>query len=325
MHTTTTPPASSSVPVTHPLLVELRERRKQFSMRLLEVVEEARHIKEHVNPTVLALYEQHFRHLEIALQRKTLASAELTRREELFRLKLERGEKLSAKMIEVVNTMVDREFARVHKRLREAFDMDGHEREREAKRRVKNAESEGEVVRMYREVVKRLHPDVSQQTAAPQQAPQAQQHGSDFDKFWHNAQEAYKTRNASQLKTIYELVCLTEERQDFHDMESAEVYLRNEISRLARRLKSEEDKLRNVKTSEPYTLKDCIQEQQWRDEETKRFEQELAAKERDIERAKTFLQSINAGSWHDAPASKDHEDGRLFNDDFLENTYFSNR
>ncbi len=322
--TTTPPPAPASVPVTHPLLVELREQRKRLSARLLETVEEARHIKEHVNPAVLALYEQYFRHLEIALQRKTLESAELTRREELFRLKLERGEKLSAKMIEVVNTMVDREFARVRKRLREAFDMSGQEREREAKRRIRNAESEGEVARMYREVVKRLHPDVAHHIAA-EQPPEAQQHGSDFDKFWHKAQEAYKTRNTSQLRTIYELLCLTEERQDFRDMESAEVYLRNEISRLARRLQSEEDKLRNVKTSEPYTLKDCIQQQQWRDEETKRLEQELAAKERDIERAKTFLQSINADSWQNTPASKDHEDGRLFNDDFLENTYFSNR
>ncbi len=312
---------------THPLIAELRQRRKQLSEQLLVVTEEARHIRDTINPSILDMYDKHFRAAEIALQRKTLEAAEVGRREELFRIKLERGEKLTERMIEVVNTMVDREFARIHKRLREVFDMKKNEQEKSAHKRIKQAEEEGEVARMYREVVKKLHPDVAsasdsssstvQDLGSRNQAPNA-----DFEKFWQNAQEAYKTKNDRQMRSIYEIVCLTEEKDDFTDILSAEEYLRGEISRLARRVHSEETKLKNMKTSEPYTLRDNIKNGQWREQETNRLAENLTQKERDIARSKAFLESISAGQWSQQEKSTK---AQFFNDDFMENTYFSAR
>lgn len=322
----------------HPLLAELRARRKQLSERLLDIVEQARHIKEDINPPIIAEYDRLFRALEITLQRKALEAAEIGRREELFRLKLERGEKLTETMIERVHGIVDREFARVNKRLREAFDMDAHERERSARKRAQKAESEGEVARMYRSIVKKLHPDLHtteaiQQTTQPtvpnnitsSNTTPSNEATAEFDRHWQAAQDAYKQRNTQQLRSIYELVCLTEEQQNFTDVPSAEEYLRAEIARLARRVHSEETKLKNLTSAEPYTLKDLIHTAVWQAEERTRLETDIAAKERDIARSQAFLASIYANDWRATPASQEHQRSELFNDDFMENTYFHNR
>jgi hypothetical protein len=120
----------------HPVVAELRKRRTHLVERLGERMREVHRIKETVLPPLFAEYDKHFRTLEIELQQVTLAASELGRREELFRLKLERGEVLSAKMIEVVNTIVDREFARVRKRFYEAFEQTPEEREQETTRNI---------------------------------------------------------------------------------------------------------------------------------------------------------------------------------------------
>jgi hypothetical protein len=314
----------------HPLIAELRARRKQLSERLLWLVEEAQRIKESVNPPIVAEYDRLFRELEIVLQRKALEAAEIGRREELLRLKLERGEKLSPKMIALVHGMVDREFARVRRRIDEAFNMDKQGRERAARKRARQAESDSEVARMYRSIVKKLHPDVQYpNTLLPDNASQhssaPQDKRTDFEKHWQAAQEAYHHRNTQKLRSIYELVCLTEEQQDFTDVPSAEEYLRAEIARLTRRVHSEETKLKNLTNAEPYTLRDCIGDAAWQDQERVRLEQEIAVKERDIERSKAFLASIHAEDWQAIRASDVHQHSEIFNDDFMENTYFGHR
>jgi hypothetical protein len=315
---------------THPRIAELRARRKQLAERLLDVVEEARHIKEHINPALVHAYDANFRTLEITLQQKTLQAAEIGRREELFRLKIERGEKLNDKLIAFVHGVVDREFARVHKRLREAFDMDSKERERAARKRMKLAEDEGEVARMYRSIVKKLHPDL--QTPQTAQAPSSQSpsNQASSSQYWQTVQDAYKNGNVQQLRTMYEIVCMADEQGDFTELASAEEYLRAEITRLARRVHSEETKLKNLQTSEPYTLKDNIDSEAWRAQETKRLEHDIAERERDIERSAAFLASVNAGDWEQGVDGRSNADKRaeraeLFNDDFMENTYFGSR
>jgi hypothetical protein len=142
----------------HPRIVELRARRAACATRLAEILTEMQHIKNQVLPRLLDDYDTHFRTLEITLQKATLHAAELGRREELFRLKLERGEQLTERMIEVVNTIVDREFARVKKRIRETFDMTAQEREREATDRAERHNT-GDFAKLYRAIVKKLHPD----------------------------------------------------------------------------------------------------------------------------------------------------------------------
>jgi hypothetical protein len=373
----------SALPLSHhPVLQELRARRKELAQRLAALLEEARVIMEVVNPPILDTYDTLFRAAQIQLQKLTVEAAEVRRREELFRLKLERGEKLTPETIKLVHGIVDREFARIRRTVAEALDdaAKGKEQQQAYKRtksnrkqyggsrtdsqidNAENTERTQELVRIYRAVVKKLHPDThtynsarasEHNTVAHLAADQYRYHKElseqqstlppEFDKFWHQVQEAYKEGNIKRLQSIYDIVCLTEEEQvsDTLDTHSAEEYLRAEIGRLARRVHAEETKLKNLQTAEPYILKDVIHDECWQQQERERLAHDTALKKQDIMRSRAFLDSIHAGldSIHagqgtDRPvfppndnlsSSDDVADEKNFQTDFMENTYFSQR
>lgn len=304
--------------LSHPQITKLREQRKELLRRLTDVVGELQHLKDHILPDLVNEYDRHFRVLEIALQKKTLETAELTRREELFYIKLSRGEKLTPKMIEVVNTMVDREFERVKKRLRETFDMTDEEREQAANKRME-AHNESEFASMYRSIVKKLHPDASAESAT-------------FEKYWHSAQEAYQSRNMRELQTIHDMICEAEEddtfaNTPFANVSSAEKYLEGEILRLESRLRNEERRLREIVNNPPYTLRELMKSPTWIESECNNIKAQIAAKDRDGKRAQAFLASIHVDSaaWGNAEKPQDIKAQEEFANDFMQNTYFNNR
>lgn len=303
--------------LSHPHITELRERRKNVLRRLTEVVAEFQHLKDHILPDLVNEYDRHFRTLEIALQKKTLETAELTRREELFYIKLSRGEKLTPKMIEVVNAIVDREFERVKKRLRETLDMTNEEREREASKRMEK-HNDSEFASLYRSIVKKLHPDTAE--------------GTPFEQYWQPAQNAYHTRNMRELQAIHDVVCLAEEEDNFAstlfaNVSSAEEYLEEEIARLESRLRNEERRLRDIVNNPPYTLRELMKSPTWVEHECHDIETKIAAKDRDGKRAQAFLASINADStaWDNADKPQEIKAQEEFANDFMHNTYFNNR
>lgn len=314
--------------LSHPRIAELRQRRKALLQRLTEVVSELQHLKDAVLPELLAEYDTHFRALEIQLQQQTLLTAEITRREELFRIKLGRGEKLSSAMISVVNTIVDREFERIKKRFRESFTMTSKEREKEATERMEK-HNDSEFVGLYRSIVKKLHPDAAAEElphsdVAPNQFPKSDA----FEKFWYSAQDAYKSRNMRELQAIYDIVCLAEELEDFATLLSAEEHLEAEILRLESRLRNEQRRLREIVNNPPYSLRELMKSPTWIEKERLNLERQIADKERNFERARAFLASLNAldlTDWHNAEKNSPTAAQEEFTNDFMENTYFNNR
>lgn len=331
--------------LSHPHITELREKRRGLLQRLAEVVREIQDLKDHILPDLLSEYDRHFRDLEIALQQKTLFTSEIVRREELFRLKLGRGEKLTEEMIRAVNTIVDKEFERVKKRFREAFSMTKEEREEAAIRKA-TQHNDSEYARLYRSIVKKLHPDARTQSAENELSDDAsvQKNYSDnnpndsFGKFWQSAQDAYKSRNMRELQAIYDIVCQMEEREDFPTISSAEEYLEQEILRLESRLRNEERRLHEIVNYPPYTLRELMKSRTWLESERQSFQAKIAEKEREYERAKAFLLALNAfdkssvaephAAGHNAEniePSAEAADQEAFTNDFMANTYFNNR
>ncbi|MFN9952300.1 MAG: hypothetical protein ACK55I_04305, partial [bacterium] len=78
-------------------------------------------------------------------------------------------------------------------RIREAFYMDVDQRERAAKAREEHAQ-DGELVKMYRSLAKQLHPDAGQGDSAESVA------------IWHRVQQAYTSRNVSQMKSLLSML-----------------------------------------------------------------------------------------------------------------------
>ena len=304
---------------THPHIAELRNRRKALLERLSGLVGELQELKDKVLPGLLTEYDRHFRALEIALQQQTLQTSEIMRREELFRIKLGRGEKLSEAMITTVNTIVDREFERVKKRFRESFGMSKEEREESATQRSER-HNESEFASLYRSIVKKLHPDAAE--LSPQQT------GAAFEQFWHSTQEAYKQRNMRELQAIHDVVCMTDESEKFTTLNSTEEYLEAEIMRLESRLRNEERRLREITQNPPYTVRELMKSRTWIESESNAIKAKIAEKERDFKRAKEFLVSLNAdkpSSWSSVEAPSDAAKQEEFANGFMENTYFNNR
>lgn len=305
--------------LSHPHIMELRERRKNLLRRLRDIVSELQLLKDEVLPDLVNEYDRHFRMVEMALQKKTLETAELTRREELFYIKLSRGEKLTPKMIEVVNAMVDREFERVKQRLRQTFDMTDEEHEAAANKRIEK-HNDSEFASLYRSIVKKLHPDA----ATPESTP--------FQQYWQSAQNAYQNRNMRELQAIHDMVCLAEGHDDFASasfasVQSVEEYLEEEIARLESRLRNEERCLRDIVNNPPYTLRELMKSATWVEHERKNIEAQIAAKDRDSKRAQAFLASIHADpeAWKQAEKPQELKVQEEFANDFMENTYFNNR
>lgn len=291
-------------------------------------MQEIRRVQDEALPAIMQECDKHFRTLEIELQKASLNAAELTRREELFRTKLERGEKLTPQMIAVVNAIVEKEFARMRRRFQEAFGMTNEERETAAKARNHAASvNEQEITKMYRAIVKKLHPD--KQTAHTHTPQTSFREASRlFEQFWHTTQNAYEHKNQRDLQTIYDLVCAGSE-SEFSEANvdgtfQHQEYLKAEIIRLEARLRVEERKLRDITTSEPYTLQDLLKSPTWCASEQQRLRNDIHEKQREAERSRAFLASLHADMPLPAPSpEKQHE--QAFHNDFMENTYFSSR
>jgi hypothetical protein len=318
--------ATSAFLAAHPRITELRERRAACIEHLRSVLLELQHLKNHELPHLLDEYDTHFHSLEIALQTITLTAAESGRREELFRIKLERGEILTERMIEVVNTIVDREFARVKKRLHESFSMTAEEREREANDRAERHNA-SDFVKLYRAIVKKLHPDAADTSVESTSPPSSQTH---FEQFWQTAQDAYAAKNAQQLQSVYDIVCLADDRADeHHGALPTEEYLTKEINRLEHRLRSEQRRVRDIVQNPPYTLREQMKSQTWLEAKRAKLETQIAEKKREAQRSQDFLISIHAHQhdvgWKLSEQSEAAKEQESFTNDFMESTYFSRR
>ncbi|MBK7034448.1 MAG: hypothetical protein IPH49_14570 [Ignavibacteria bacterium] len=146
-----------TLPQIHPEIEEIRSQYQTVRSDLRAAVEEWHRLSNEVRPRLNATYQHYFGELERELQFKALEGAELFRRVELLSIKIARGERLTPEIIDLVNQVVDKEYAKFNRRLREAFDMDVQQRERAAQQRVDIHDDE-ELVMMYRTLVKNSTP-----------------------------------------------------------------------------------------------------------------------------------------------------------------------
>lgn len=297
----------------HPEVEDCR-RQVDATLRLCrEVLAELTHIREVENPAILRSYDGLFRTLQIDIQRATLEEAELARREELFRLKLERGETLTPKAIEIVNKIVDNEFSKLRRRLADAFDKDARQRNAEKKEQLEEAEAR-EFPSLYRTIAKEIHPDACGDFDAEKRA------------LWEATQQAYASKDVRRLKTIAEIIKSMTPPPETHSGTLAE--LQQTLSKAQARLQDERNTLDKLKQCEPYTLKGLIADHSWVLAHTDELQQELAAIRSKIDQHIQFLSSLqawNPTSWAGRTKNDAEKKHETFVNDFFSATYFGDR
>ena len=299
-----------TTPVLHPEIELLKTRFHEARNALRDAIEQWNVLSNEVRPRLNATYDRYFGELERELQFASLASAELFRRVELLSIKVARGEKLSTEIIDLINQVVDKEYARFKRRLHEAFNMDSEQRERSAQLRV-DAHDDEELVKMYRTLVKKLHPD-----AAGEDAP-----GTEA---WHRVQNAYRDRNVSQLRSLLDFFGVgdtsdLETRTWDHDRWTSEV------QSMERRLQVEQRKLARLKGEEPFAIEGALTDEVWREQHIATLQASIQTKLKEIDVNNEHYRELTGGRVPLGSDTLKSTEEQGFEEDFMKNTYFGQR
>ena len=179
-------------------LVSLRIRLSHCRETLLNLLDYWHYMQSVVQPRIMFMYESIFGDIEYEMQNKSRIAAELERRVELLSLKVRRGETLNEKTIEFINMVVTREFEKNS----EDYDYTKNNYYQINNYNHKNNRNNGytnyynkakkewdlnfEAPRIYRMIVKKLHPDIAGESET-------------FKKYWDNVQDAYKNNDIDRL------------------------------------------------------------------------------------------------------------------------------
>lgn len=180
------------------------------------------------------------------------AALRLKRKIELIQAKKNRQEKV---IISAIEETLDTEFAEYQKQLNEQIDKMNDALKR-SKAEVLSDEDNKKLKKLYRKIVKALHPDINPDVSETQ-----------VDLF-DNAVQAYKNGDLGTLRIIGEMVGnspLPEQHKD------AMTQLVEERERLQGLLKSIRESIDNIKSEYPYTMKDILEDT----EKTEKKKQEL--------------------------------------------------
>ena len=184
-------------------------------------------------------------------------SLRLKRKIELIQAKKNRQEKV---IISAIEETLDTEFAEYQKQLDEQINKMNDALKR-SKAEVLTDEESKELKKLYRKIVKALHPDINPDVSETQV------------NLFVNAVQAYKNGDLNTLRIIGEMVGnspLPEQHKD------ALTQLNEEKERLQHLLKAIRDSVEQIKSEYPYTMKEIIEDEEQTEQKKKEFENILS-------------------------------------------------
>ncbi|CAN5460567.1 hypothetical protein BH10BAC6_BH10BAC6_05570 [soil metagenome] len=303
--------ADSLKPLLHPDVARLRTQCEELRRQLRLTAEEWHEMSTTRRRELTATYDLHFGSRERELQRTAIEAAEIHRRVELLNTKFARGEKITQEVIDRVNLIVDKEFERFHKRLREAFDMSRAERDRDMAARGDQA-ADGELTTLYRTLVKKLHPDVNQTTE--------EQHAA-----WQRVQDAYQQRNVSQLRSLIAML----EADDASIALDASITNVEELTAIVTTLENrcdvERRKLERLRSEEPFCIAEQLTNNEWLAAHGAELDAGITDKRREISESQEFYRTLTGGTAAPGTNVLKTKDDQTFDSDFMDTTYFGQR
>lgn len=184
-------------------------------------------------------------------------SLRLKRKIELIQAKKNRQEKV---IISAIEETLDSEFAEYQKQLNEQIDKMNDALKR-SKAEVLSDEDNKKLKKLYRKIVKALHPDINPDVSQAQV------------QLFDNAVSAYKNGDLGTLRIIGEMVGnspLPEQHKD------ALTQLNEEKERLQNLLKAIRDSIEQIKSEYPYTMKEIIEDEEQTEQKKKELENILS-------------------------------------------------
>lgn len=253
----------------HPGIADLEERVKDCKTQLLSILEEWHYLKDEVEPRLLFTYDSLFGDLESELHDKSKNLDEVERRVELLSVRIKRGEKLSEQSLKFVNTIVSSEINRKYKSNSTAT----------KKKQINDfpVNIKYEIPRIYRDLVKKLHPDKNGES-------------KEFQRFWNNIQSTYKNNDYERLRIFHQLLCY--DKSEDTEIRKEEDSLRTEIRQLEFNIKSERKKIENLRTQEPFTFEELLNDKLWIAQRKRTLQEKISFLDKKIDHKQKILHSM---------------------------------
>lgn len=107
-----------------------------------------------------------------------------------------------------------------------------------------------EAQQLYRQIVKKLHPDIAGITPV-------------FERFWNNIQDSYKNTDVQRLRIFYQTIVNDPIKKDIPDESREETALRTELKDLEYNLNKLKNRIKQLQEQEPYVFKEKLKDKIW--------------------------------------------------------------
>lgn len=230
----------------NPNINELREAINNLKCQLLELLDLYHYYQSDIYQRIMFLYDNIFGDLEDEIEEKNLKAKELEKKVEILKLKTRNNSPISEKSVKFMNMMMDREQKRISSR-------DAQKPKNEKLANITNINCEVndnyELPQLYRQLVKKLHPDVAGNT-------------DDFRKYWDNIQHAYKSKDVDRIRYFYTTLC-KDINTDFPDPKIAVNTLKMELRDLEASINKQKRRINELKTQEPFSFEEKLNDKIW--------------------------------------------------------------
>lgn len=274
--------------VVHPEAQNLRDEIHVLRCHLASLLDERLRLELDELPRIRHCYNAHFVQMERTLQMRILEVRERERIVELVALKLDRGQKVDDRALDLVLRTVRAEFGRIRARIHA-----NQERpQREAAMPLRAEQVSGsdlsgperaggfatdEVQRLYRRLARRFHPDMASDD----------QHRRNM---WDMLQRAHAANDVDLFRTLDAVA------HSIGDYIPGDIpSLRQERRRLHRIHASEKERLNDIRGGELYGMRDRILENEFVTEHRNRLLAQVARLEEAIRQCDAYLSMVQKG------------------------------
>ena len=214
---------------------ELLKKRTELSMLVLQR-DELKHV---ICKNIETKYMLELGSLEYCLYQSECIIMRLKRKVELIQMRINRQEKID---VATIDELLDEQFREYQQKLEEKIKKMNEAIERN-NGEVLTEQQVKELKKLYRAIVKALHPDLNPNVTKQQ------------IKLFQNAITAYKNGDLQTLRIINEMISNNHSEDDNTDNIEK---MRDELIRLDRMISSINGDVEKIKSEYPYTMKDIL-------------------------------------------------------------------
>ena len=214
---------------------ELLKKRTELSMLVLQRDE----LKYVICKNIETKYMLELGSLEYCLYQSECIIMRLKRKVELIQMRINRQEKID---VSAIDKLLDEQFREYQQKLEEKIKKMNEAIERD-NGEVLTEQQVKELKKLYRAIVKALHPDLNPNVTKQQ------------IKLFQNAITAYKNGDLQTLRIINEMI--SNNQSEYDNTDNIEK-MRDELIRLDRMISSINGDVEKIKSEYPYTMKDIL-------------------------------------------------------------------